>query len=101
MVVLTPPPTKLGDISSPVDTSSQVGALDDPEMGETSLEEIPAVLSPLAKTPGPSGDTPLHGCRPPLQRGQHGPKGSTSYQAIHQSPLAEIGLGAEHGSLPK
>ena len=37
MVVLTPLPHKLGDLSSPVDTSSQVSALDDAEMGEASL----------------------------------------------------------------
>ena len=58
MVVLTAPPHKLGDISGPVDTSSQVGALDDAEMGEASLEEIPTVPSPLVETPGPSSDTP-------------------------------------------
>ena len=58
MVILTPLPHKLGDLSSPVDTSSQVGALDDAKMGEASLEEIPAFPSPIAKTPGPSGGTP-------------------------------------------
>ena len=56
MVMLTPPPHKLCDISSPVDTSSQVGTPDDTEMREASLEEIPAVLLPLAKTQGPSSD---------------------------------------------
>ena len=45
-VVLTPLAHQLGDISSPVDTSSQVGAPDDVKMGEASLEEIPAVPSP-------------------------------------------------------
>ena len=57
MVVLTPLPPKLGDLSSPVDTSSQVGAPDDTEMGEASLEEIPTVPLPIAKTPGSSGST--------------------------------------------
>ena len=57
VVVLTPLPHKLGDISSPVDTSSQVGVLDDAKMGEASLEEIPTVPLPLAETPRPSGDT--------------------------------------------
>ena len=57
VVVLTPLPHKLGNISSPVDISSQVGALDDTELGEASLEEIPAVPLPLAKTPGPNGNT--------------------------------------------
>ena len=61
VVMLIPLPHKLGDIFSPVDMSSQVGALDDAEMGEASLEEIPTVPLPLAKTPGPSGDTlPVH-----------------------------------------
>ena len=59
MVVLTPLPHKLGDLSSPVDTSSHMGALDDAEMGEASMEEIPTVPLPLAKTPRPSGGTPL------------------------------------------
>ena len=63
MVVLTPLPYKLGDISGPVDTSSQLGALDDvTEMGEASLEEIPTVPSPLAETPVPSSDTSPCGC---------------------------------------
>ena len=42
----------------PVDTSSQVSTPDDAEMGDTSLEEIPAASFPTAKTLGPSGDTP-------------------------------------------
>ena len=46
MVMLTPPPQKLGDISSPVDTSSQVGAPDNAKMGEASLEEIPPAPHP-------------------------------------------------------
>ena len=58
MVVLTLPPHKLGDISSPVDTSYQVGAPQDAEMGEASLEEILTVPSPVAEMPGPSSDTP-------------------------------------------
>ena len=53
MVVLTPLPHKLGDLSGPVDTSSQVGAPDDAEMGEASLEEIPTVPLPLAETQHP------------------------------------------------
>ena len=55
MVVLTPPPHKLRDLSRLVDTSSQVSIPDDAEMVEASLEEIP---SPTVKTPGPSGGTP-------------------------------------------
>ena len=55
IVVLTPLPHKLGDPSGPVYTSSQVGAPDDAEMVEASLEEIPMALSPTVDTPGPSG----------------------------------------------
>ena len=58
MVVLTALPPKLGDLFSPVDTSSQVSTPDDAEMGEASLEEIPTVLSPIAETPRPSSGTP-------------------------------------------
>ena len=51
MVILTPPPHKLRDLSGLVDTS-QVSTPDDAEMVEASLEEIP---SPTVETPGPSG----------------------------------------------
>ena len=51
VVMLTPLPYKLGDISGPVDTFSQVGAPDDAKMGEASLEEIPPIPLP------PSQDT--------------------------------------------
>ena len=58
VVLITPPPTKLGDFPRPVDTSSQVSAPDDAEMGDASLEEIPTASSPTAKTPGPRGGAP-------------------------------------------
>ena len=54
IAVLTPPPRIMGDPSGPVDTSSQVGAPDDAEMVEASLEEIPVAPSPTGETPGPS-----------------------------------------------
>ena len=53
MVLVTPLPTKLEDFPLPVDTSSQVSTPDDAEMGDASLEEIPATSSPTAETPGP------------------------------------------------
>ena len=59
VVLLTPLPTKLGDFPRPVDTSSQVSTLDDAEMGDASLEEIPAASSPTAETPRPSCGTPF------------------------------------------
>ena len=46
VVLVTPLPTKLEDFPKPVDMSSQVSALDDAEMEDTSLEEIPAPSSP-------------------------------------------------------
>ena len=58
VVVLTSLPHKLGDPSGPVDTSSQVRALDDTEMAEASLEEIPTAPSPRAETPGPNSNAP-------------------------------------------
>ena len=59
VVILTPPPHKLRDLSGPMDTSSQVSALDDVEMAEASLEEVPTTISPIAKTPGSRSGTPL------------------------------------------
>ena len=58
MVILMPLPPKMGDLSGPVDTSSQVSAPNDAEIGEASLEEIPAAPLPIAKTPEPSSSTP-------------------------------------------
>ena len=58
MVVLTPLPPKLGYLSSPVDTSSQVSTPDVAEMGEASLEEIPAIPLPITETPGPAAALP-------------------------------------------
>ena len=58
MVLITPSPTKPGDFPRPVETSSQVSTPDDAEMGDISLEEIPASSSPIARTPGPSHGTP-------------------------------------------
>ena len=58
VVVLTPPPHKLRDLSRLVDTLSQVSALDDVEMAEASLEEVPNTISPIAMTPGSRSSTP-------------------------------------------
>ena len=57
LVILTAPPHKLRDLSRPVDTSSQVGAPDDIEMAEASLEEVPTTTSPIAETPGSRSST--------------------------------------------
>ena len=57
MVVLTPPPHKLRNLSRQVDTSSQVSDPDDAEMAEASLEKVPTTISPIAETPGPSSGT--------------------------------------------
>ena len=58
MVLITLPPTKLGHFLEPVDRSSQVSTPDDAEMGDTSLEEIPASSSPIAGTPETSSGAP-------------------------------------------
>ena len=58
LVVLTPPPHKLRDLSRPMDTSSQVSTPDDIEMAEASLEEVPTTISPIAETPGSRSGTP-------------------------------------------
>ena len=58
MVILRPPLHKLRDLSRPVNTSSHMGALDETEMVEASLVEIPITISPIAETPGPSNGTP-------------------------------------------
>ena len=55
MVILSPPPYKLRDLSRPVDTSSQVSTPDDTKVVEASLEEI---TSPTVETPDPSGSAP-------------------------------------------
>ena len=54
MVVLTPLPHKLRDLSGPVDTSSQVSAPNDAEMGEAFLEE-----NPLPHHPQPRHQAPV------------------------------------------
>ena len=57
MVLVIPLPTKPKDFPKKVDTSSQVSALNDAEMEDASLEEIPAPSSPTAEAPEPHGDT--------------------------------------------
>ena len=58
VVILTPPPHKLRDLSRPVDTSSQVSVPNDVEMKETSLEEVPTTISPIAAIQGSRSVTP-------------------------------------------
>ena len=58
MVLVTSPPSKPEDFPWPVDMPSQVCTLDDAEIGDASLEEIPTASSHTAKTPGPSGCAP-------------------------------------------
>ena len=50
VVILTPPPHKVKELPLLVDTSSQVGALDDAKMAEASLEGVPTTISPIATT---------------------------------------------------
>ena len=58
MVILTPPPNKLKELPQLVDTSSQVSALDDVKMTETSLEGVPTTISPIAMTTRSRSITP-------------------------------------------
>ena len=58
VVVLTHPPHKLKELPKPVDTSSQVSALDDIKMVEASLEEVPTNISSIATTPRSRSVTP-------------------------------------------
>ena len=53
MLLVTPLATKLEDFPKPVDTSSQVSALNNAEMEDVSLEEIPAPSAPTAEAPPP------------------------------------------------
>ena len=70
IVILTPLPHKLGDASRPVDTSSQVGTLEDAEMVGASLEEVPTAPSSTAEMPGPGAKCSSHRHRPSMRRGQ-------------------------------
>ena len=58
VVILTPPPHKLRDLSRLVDTLSQVSTPDDVEMAEASLEQVPTTISSIAGTPGSRSGTP-------------------------------------------
>ena len=58
VVVLTPPPHKPKELPKPVDTSSQVSAVDDVEMVEASLEGVPTTISPIAMTTRSRSITP-------------------------------------------
>ena len=53
VVILTPLPHKLGDLSSPVYTSSQVSTLDDAEMGKPPWRKSPLPPCPQPRHQGP------------------------------------------------
>ena len=72
MVILTPPPHKLRDLSGLVDTSSQVSTPDVTEMAEASPEEIPTTISPIAETQGSSSE-PLPQTQAIFERRPTGP----------------------------
>ena len=56
VVLVTHLPTKLDDFPKPVDTSSQVSALNAAEMEDAFLDEIPAPSSAINEALGPSSD---------------------------------------------
>ena len=58
MVLVMPLPPKIEDFPKLVDTSSQVGALDEGKLDDPTLEEVPTTYSSTIKTPGPSGNVP-------------------------------------------
>ena len=58
VVILTPPPHKLRDLSRLVDTSLQVSTPDNVKMEEASLEGVPTTISPIAATPRSRSITP-------------------------------------------
>ena len=58
VVILTPPPHKLRDLSRQMDTSSQVSIPNDVKMAEASLEEVPTTISPIDATAGSRSVTP-------------------------------------------
>ena len=76
VVVLTPPPHKLKDPPKPVDTSCQVSTLDDVEMAETSLGEVPTTISPIAVAPRSRSITP------PTDAGQLGEKANRALEEL-------------------
>ena len=76
LVVLTPPPHKLRDLSRLVDNSSQVRTPDDVKMAEASLEEAPTTISPIAMTLGSRSSTPLWAT---MREGQQSLRGAAGY----------------------
>ena len=56
LVMLLPP--KPEDFPKSMDTSSQVGTLDEGKLDDPTPEEVPATYSPTIETPGPSGNVP-------------------------------------------
>ena len=58
MVLVMPLPPKLDDFPKPVDISSQVGALDEGDLDDPTLEEAPVTYSPTTETLGPSSNVP-------------------------------------------
>ena len=58
MVLITPLPPKPEDFPKLVDTSCQVGTLDEGDLDDPTPEEVPATYSPTIKTQGTSSDVP-------------------------------------------
>ena len=58
MVLVMPLPPKLEDFPKLGGTSTQVGALDEGKLDNSTPEEVPATYSPTIKTLGPSGNVP-------------------------------------------
>ena len=70
MILVMPVPPKLEVFPKPVDTSSQVGSLDEGKLDDPTLEEVSITYSPTIKTPNPSDNVPPLDVTHPLGRSQ-------------------------------
>ena len=95
VVVLTPPPHKLRDLSRPVDTSSHVSAPNNVEMAKASQEEVLTTI--LSHSHDSRVQEPHPSCRhePTLREGQQIPRraaGHKSINACRQKVVWELGM---------
>ena len=101
MVLIMPLPNNLEDFPKPVDTSSQVGTLDEGKLDDPTLGEVPATYSPTIETPGPSSDiSPLdiaHLC----EEANKALGRLAGSQILYWCPPMEISFWVWYDSLPK
>ena len=96
VVIFTPPPHKLRDLSRPVDTSSQVITPEDVKMAEASLDGVPTTISPIAMTSRSRSITP------PTDAGQLQEKANKTLEELLATKASidahrqKVNLGAGH-----